>query len=258
MVFFGYFLNSIVLMQFAWSFWIPLATLSLCVLSVRMIETYQSIVKKNFHKTMEDSKFKKLMIFVHSLCFIEAILDWMGTLVGDILTPGNIILQTLFYSLWKFIAVILFTILNYFIFKICQRCYQQLGRKMSSVGDFHSKTNSKLRYGFFKLLFLFIIFLFLIILLSIQAIIELISVVKQEERSFIEEPILAIVFIYLPLWSLISIVTLIYAWVNSKDLKKNSSEHSKSSKNISSKQKIASQTSYKDTMSITEVGSQSP
>lgn len=203
-------------------FWIIFqATLALSVLSIRMIETYQSIVKKNFQKTMQDSNFARSMWIIHGLCFIEAIIDWLGTLFGAIIQPNNAQLQTLFYSLWKFIAVFLFCGLNYFIFKICQKCWYQLNRKMSSVGNFHSKNNEKLKYGFYKLLALFIIFSMLIVFLLIQAIVEFASYVNYKERSFIQEPILVIVFIYLPIWSGISAVCLVYSWVASKNLLKN-------------------------------------
>ena len=195
--------------------------MALSVLSIRMIETYQSIVKKNFRKTMQDSNFARSMWIIHGLCFVEAIIDWLGTLFGAIIEPNDAQLQTLFYSLWKFIAVFLFCGLNYFIFKICQKCWYQLNRKMSSVGDFHSKNNEKLKYGFYKLLTLFIVFSLLIIVLLIQAIIEFISFINYEERSFVQEPIWVIVFIYLPIWSGISIVCLVYSWVANKNLLKN-------------------------------------
>lgn len=227
----AYALDDIIIEQVAWALWLPISTLSLCVLSISMIETYETIVKHNYEKTMnKDSHFATLMIGSHACCFVGTILDWLGILFGMILKPNNIKLQFLFWGLWKLIAVTLFGFLVFLIIKICKQCWIQLNKQTGSVDGFYSKLNDKLRMGFYKLLVLSIVISLLIITFAIYGIGNIIDSVHYESSDDSSDSddsyrfwqnLLSTVI----LWSFIAIVNLVYSWINIKKNKATKDSH---------------------------------
>ncbi|ETO22814.1 hypothetical protein RFI_14382 [Reticulomyxa filosa] len=226
-------------MQVGWSIWIPVAVLSLAVLSLRMTETYSNINKMRMfsHQSSisERSTFEKLLIYGHSMVLIIAVFDWTGTILDkhgpiiflfDHVTAYYFLLgsvysfyatQTLLYALWKLIAVALLSSLIALLMKLFLKLKQQydtLMRRNSLTNKMQMSRN--LYKSMYKLLCLVFVLSVLVVCLFYQSIHEWITFVSDTKYQYVEETITTIAGIYLPLWSCVSAVNLVYSWIPPK------------------------------------------
>lgn len=214
-VFLGYFLSSEVLMQLGWTLWIPLAVLSMTVLSIRMITTYSNMVTMSTRSLIKNYNQKycadkcSLLFVGHIFIFIIALLDFAGTIIGAILSfDGNIRWQILCYALWKVFAFICLISLDILIFLVWKKCYN----KLPSVPQ-NSSAHKNIKTAIIKLGILMIFMLILAITIITQGISELISFAANTDYDFVQEPMWRLIVIYLPIWSSITIINLSYSWI---------------------------------------------
>jgi len=230
--FLGYLLNNVGVTQSAWGIWIPLATLTLAQVSINVSQSYVDIVK------MKNDTISKPVVFgIYIAWLFASIFNTTGSILG--FSYSILSVQFFCYASWKLSEVLSLSFSTFILYKVCRKCKKSLefnyNHNKNDDHDVHSidstSSNSsmpkdylnsitleRIRSGVFRMQSLIICFMLLIIILTINLIQEYVSFFQvvlhtYDQSNYTDTPTITVALIYMPIWTFVQLVNLIYSWI---------------------------------------------
>ena len=166
----------------------------------------------NHWKLKYRARFFKIVWILWFLCCIW---DWIGTILGLGFKLESI--QAICYAMWKVTAFIMLIGCMVILFIVKKRCNIVLNRKYNN--DYKNKvTTKKLEKGLKKIKYLIIAELVLGISLILSIVYEYwvaITLVRglYDGINIYERTTIMQMFVYFPIWTMVSVVLVVYSWI---------------------------------------------